>query len=88
MYSKCPNKSGQKSLYQLRNGFIIQRAVIRLDHRCDKLYGIMRRVELSLLLGGVDRKFFQEVFVHTTDEVFFLAKLLVADLVDFIDQFF
>ena len=48
----------------------------------------MRRIELALLLGGIDREFFQKVFVYATDQVFFLAKLLVADLVDFIDQLF
>ena len=67
---------------------VIKRAVIRLNHRCDKLNGIMRRIELALLLGGIDREFFQKVFVYATDQVFFLAKLLVADLVDFIDQLF
>lgn len=68
--------------------FVIQDTVTRFDHRCDELNGIMRRVELALLLGGIDRKFFQEVFVHTTDEVFFFAKLLMTDFVDLIDQLF
>ena len=48
----------------------------------------MRRVELALFLGGIDRKFFQKVFVYATDQVFFFAKLLVADFVDFINQLF
>ena len=37
--------------------WVIQRAVIRLDHRCDELNDIMRRVEFALLFGGIDRKF-------------------------------
>ena len=48
----------------------------------------MRRVELALFFGRIDRKLLEEVFVNTTDQVFFLAKLLVADLVDLIDNLF
>lgn len=48
----------------------------------------MGRVELALLLGGVDRKLFQEIFVDSTDQIFFLAKLLVADLVYLVHDLF
>ena len=48
----------------------------------------MRRVELALFLSRIDRKFLEEVFVHTTDQVFFFAKGFVVDFTDFIDELF
>ena len=67
--------------------YFIECAVERFDHGSDHLHSIMGRVELALLLGGIDRKLFQEVFVDPTDQVFFLAKLLVADFVYLIHNF-
>lgn len=48
-----------KHLMEPQHRFL-QRAVIRLNHRCDKLNSIMRRVELALFLGGIDREILSE----------------------------
>ena len=48
----------------------------------------MRCIEFALLFRGVDSKFFEEVFINTTDQIFLFAEGLVADFVDFIDHLF
>ena len=48
----------------------------------------MRSVELAFLFGCVDGKFLEEVLIYSSDQVFFLAKCLVAYFVDFIHDLF
>ena len=48
----------------------------------------MRGIELAFLFGCVDGKFLEEIFVYSSNEVFFLAKRLVADLVDLVYDLF
>ena len=47
----------------------------------------MRRIVFALLLGRVDREFLKEVFIDAPDQILLFAKRLVADLVDFVNQF-
>ena len=44
----------------------------------------MRGVELTFFFSCVYCEFLKEVFIYMTDKVFFFAKCLVADLIDFI----
>ena len=46
----------------------------------------MRRIEFTFLLGGIDGELLEEIFIHTTDQVFFYAKGFVRDLVDLIHE--
>ena len=66
---------------------VIQGAVKGFNHTCNQLHNIMRGVKLTIFLCGIDGEFLQEIFVHSPDQVFFLAKLLVADFVDLIHKF-
>ena len=67
---------------------IVQRAVKRFDHSCNKLYNVVRRIILALFFCRVDGKFFEKVFVHSSDKVFFFTERLVADLVDLVNDLF
>ena len=67
---------------------VIECTVKRLNHRRNQLHDIMRCIEFALLFRGVDSKFFEEVFINTTDQIFLFAEGLVADFVDFIDHLF
>ena len=68
--------------------WIIKSSIIGFNHRCNKLNNIMRRIELSFLFSSINSKFFKEVFIHMTDEVFFLTKSFMTNFIDFIDQLF
>lgn len=48
----------------------------------------MRGIELAFLLGCVDSKFLEKVFVYSSDQVFFLTECLVADLIDLVYDLF
>lgn len=63
---------------------IIEGAVKRLDQGGDQLNGIMGCIEFAFLLGCINRKFLQEVFVYPADQVFLFSECLVADLIDLI----
>ena len=64
--------------------WIVECAVIRLNHGGNQLHRVMRRVELAFFLGGIDGKFLEEVFVHSSNQVFFLSKRLMAYLIDLV----
>ena len=65
---------------------VVQGAVKGLDHGSDQLNGIVRCIELPLLLCGIDGKLLEEIFVHTTNQVFLFAKRLMTDFVDLINH--
>ena len=73
-------------MYQFGYDFVIERPIKRLNHRRNQLHRVMRRIELALLLRGVDGELLEEIFVDASDKIFLLAKLLVADFIDLIDQ--
>ena len=47
---------------------------------------IMRGIKFTFFFGGVDGKFFEEVFIHMANQVFFLAESLMADFIYLIHQ--
>ena len=83
-----PSVLCHRNPYQRRSAVFVQRAVKRFDHSCNQLYNVVRCILLSLFFCRVDGKFFEKVFIHTPDQVFFFAERLVADLVDLIHDLF
>ena len=65
---------------------VVQGAVKGLDHGSDQLNGVVGCVELPLLFCGIDGKLLEEIFVHTTNQVFLLAKRLMTDFVDLVNH--
>ena len=64
---------------------VIYHTAVRLDHFSNQLNNASRGIEFTVFLGTGGGIYLEEVFVHTTDEVFFMETGLI-DFVDFIDK--
>ena len=67
---------------------IVECAVERFNEGSNKFHYIVRSVKLAVLFGGVYGKGLQKVFIDTADQILFLTKYLVGNLVYLINNLF
>ena len=63
---------------------IVERTIKGFDHGSNQLNHIVGRIKFTFFFGGIYCEFFEEVFIYPANQIFLLAKSLVADFIDFI----